>query len=169
MLIRLKYLCRYCYCYRYHYYRNTTIILYCIYYTPLLQYYHYYYCYHNCCCYCCCFYFYCNYYTPILRHYCYTGTVLRGAQSRPYISTMGPPLWLSVVYQHAYSLQHCDSVHTPRLIQRCHPYARKPDSQALLSRMQLTFLETDTSRRFALGASDVCLAVENPTCSVPAL
>ena len=28
---------------------------------------------------------------------------------------------------------------------------------------------TNTSRRFALGASDVCLVGENPTCSVPAL
>ena len=49
----------------------------------------------------------------------------------------------------------------------------KSASQAVLSRMQLTFHATrrtppNTSRRFVLGASNVCLVGENPTCSVPA-
>ena len=43
----------------------------------------------------------------------------------------------------------------------------------VLSRIQLTAHPScdspNTSRRFALGASDVCLVGENPTCSVPAL
>ena len=42
----------------------------------------------------------------------------------------------------------------------------------VLSRIQLTAHPScdspNTSRRFALGASDVCLVGENPTCSVPA-
>ena len=46
-----------------------------------------------------------------------------------------------------------------------------PRLKAVLSRMQLTLRATrpNTSRRFALGASSVCLVGENPTFSVPAL
>ena len=49
----------------------------------------------------------------------------------------------------------------------------KPASQAVLSsRMQLTLHAThqiNTARRFALGASNVCLVGGNPTGSIPAL
>ena len=58
-----------------------------------------------------------------------------------------------------------------QLIRRCHPYATKSAPQAVLSRMQLTFHATRRKPhgRFALGASNVLLVGENPTCSVPAL
>ena len=60
---------------------------------------------------------------------------------------------------------------------RCHPYARK---QAQGAEVRLTsgswknavhpsFDSPNTSRRFALGASNVSLVGENPTCSVPAI
>ena len=60
---------------------------------------------------------------------------------------------------------------SPPFIRRFCPYARKSASQAVLSRMQLTLHATrpNTSRRFALGASNVCLIGENQTCSVPTL
>ena len=51
------------------------------------------------------------------------------------------------------------------------PSLYKSSSQAVLIRVQLT-LDCDppnTSRRFALGASNGCLVGGNPTCSVPAL
>ena len=56
-------------------------------------------------------------------------------------------------------------------IRRCHPYARKSAARGVNSRVQLAHPSCDTpnaSRRFALGASDVCLVGEKPTCSVPA-
>ena len=51
------------------------------------------------------------------------------------------------------------------------PYARKSASQAVLSRMQLALHATHshTSRRFALGASKVCLVGEIPTRSAPGI
>ena len=64
------------------------------------------------------------------------------------------------------------SVHnrkTNQLIRRCHPFTIKSAAQAILSRMQLTLHATRRIPHvFALGASDVCLVDENPTCSVPA-
>ena len=47
---------------------------------------------------------------------------------------------------------------TNQLIRRCHPYARKPVSQAVLSRMYIAHppcYSSNTSRSFALGASNV--------------
>ena len=56
----------------------------------------------------------------------------------------------------------------------CHPYAKKPTSQAVLSMMRLAHPLCDslnTSRVVpSLGVtSNACLVRENPTCSVPAL
>ena len=47
----------------------------------------------------------------------------------------------------------------------------KSASQVVLGRMvaQPPCDSTNTSRRFALGARDVCLVGESPTCSVPVL
>ena len=59
---------------------------------------------------------------------------------------------------------------TNQLVRRCHPCTRKSASHAVLSRMQLTSCDSpNTSRCFPLGARDVCLVGENPTCCVPAL
>ena len=55
---------------------------------------------------------------------------------------------------------------------RCRPCASKSASQAILVKMQTNVRSCDspnTPRRFALGASNVFLVGENPTCSVPAL
>ena len=59
-------------------------------------------------------------------------------------------------------------------IRRCHPWARKSTPQAVISRMQLTFMRLTEhlsalrASRFALGASNVGLVGETPTFSVPA-
>ena len=47
----------------------------------------------------------------------------------------------------------------------------KSASQAVLTKTQLALYASrrTTSRRFALGVSNVCLIGENPTCSVPTL
>ena len=67
------------------------------------------------------------------------------------------------VYGHTTTAMHEYRVHPPP--------PRNAALQVGLSRMQLTLRATplDTSRRVALGASNVCLAGESPTCSVPAM
>ena len=45
----------------------------------------------------------------------------------------------------------------------------RPASGSLWHAVHPSFDSPNTSRRFALGASDVCLARESPTCSVSAL
>ena len=59
---------------------------------------------------------------------------------------------------------------------RCHPSARKSEKGAEVRLTSGSWKDSvhpscdspNTSRRFALGASNVCLVGENPTCSVPA-
>ena len=78
---------------------------------------------------------------------------------------------LSGLRRQAYNFARGCACAPANFFRRGHPYARKSASHAVLSRMQLTLHATrqTTSQRFALGASNVCLVGENPTCAVPAV
>ena len=59
---------------------------------------------------------------------------------------------------------------TDQVIGRCHPYASPRQKRfSVKSAAHPSCASPSTSRRFVLGASNVCLVGENPTCSVPAL
>ena len=61
--------------------------------------------------------------------------------------------------------------HSIKFVRRCHPPTRKPASQAVLSRIQLTRRATRPTPRRAscLAQAMSCLVGKNPTWSVPAL